>query len=112
VARSAVASRNSGLYAGEPTPRLRLALKADIDGGLLPRILDAYASVTRRYPRPEIAYRPVSDLEPATLAVAWPQDSHSPAVAAFARAAATVAGAAAPEAGNSTKGSYLIAKTS
>src|SRR4051812_45491856 len=30
-------------HAGEPTPRLRLALKADIDGGLLPRILDAYA---------------------------------------------------------------------
>ena len=69
------------------------------------------ASVTRRYPRPEIAYRPVSDLEPATLAVAWPQDSHPPAVAAFVRAAATVAAAAAPEAGNTTDGGYLIAKT-
>jgi DNA-binding transcriptional LysR family regulator len=30
-------------HAGESTPTLRLALKADIDGGLLPRILDAYA---------------------------------------------------------------------
>lgn len=30
-------------HAGEPTPMLRLALKADIDGGLLPQILDAYA---------------------------------------------------------------------
>jgi DNA-binding transcriptional LysR family regulator len=49
------------------------------------------ASLTRRYPRPEIAYRPVADLEPATLAVAWPQDSRSAAVAAFIRAAATVA---------------------
>lgn len=45
------------------------------------------ASVARRYERPEIVYRPVSDLEPATLAVAWPQDSRSPAVAAFVRAA-------------------------
>jgi DNA-binding transcriptional LysR family regulator len=53
------------------------------------------ASVTRRYRRPEIAYRPVSDLGPATLAVAWPRDSRSPAVAAFVRAAVTVATAAA-----------------
>jgi len=30
-------------HAGEPTPTLRLALKADIDGGLLPQILGAYA---------------------------------------------------------------------
>jgi DNA-binding transcriptional LysR family regulator len=60
------------------------------------------ASVTRRYPRPEIAYRPVSDLEPATLAVAWSQDTHSAAVAAFVRAAATVAAAAQLEAGNTT----------
>jgi DNA-binding transcriptional LysR family regulator len=65
------------------------------------------ASVTRRYPRPEIAYRPVTDLEPASLAVAWSQDSHSAAVAAFVRAAATVAAAAQSEAGNTTDGSYL-----
>jgi DNA-binding transcriptional LysR family regulator len=63
------------------------------------------ASVTRRYPRPEIASRPVSDLGPATLAVAWPQDSRSAAVAAFVRAATTAAAAAAapqPEAENAT----------
>ncbi|WP_433173606.1 LysR family transcriptional regulator [Actinoallomurus sp. CA-150999] len=46
--------------------------------------------VTRRYPLPGIVYRPVSDLQPATLAVAWPQDARSPAIAAFVRAAASV----------------------
>lgn len=51
--------------------------------------------VTRRYPLPGIAYRPVSDLQPATMAVAWPQDARSPAVAAFVRAASSVT--AAPE---------------
>jgi DNA-binding transcriptional LysR family regulator len=56
------------------------------------------ASVARRYPRPEIAYRPVSDLPDATLAVAWPQDARSPAVAAFVRAACRVAVAAHPQA--------------
>ncbi|WP_406193466.1 LysR substrate-binding domain-containing protein [Kitasatospora sp. NBC_01560] len=49
------------------------------------------ASVARRYPRAGIAYRPVSDLPDATLAVAWPQDARAPAVAAFVRAACTVA---------------------
>ena len=56
----------------------------------------APASVARRYPRPGIAYRPVSDLPDATLAVAWLQDARSPAVAALVRAACTVAGAAHP----------------
>jgi DNA-binding transcriptional LysR family regulator len=51
-------------------------------------------SVTDHYRRPGIAYRPVSDLEPATFVVAWPQDSHSPAVAAFVRAATAVASSA------------------
>jgi DNA-binding transcriptional LysR family regulator len=54
----------------------------------------APASVARRYPRPAIAYRPVSDLPDSTLAVAWPQDARSPAVAAFVRAACTVAATA------------------
>ena len=54
----------------------------------------APASVARRYPRPGIAYRPVSDLPDSTLAVAWPQDARSPAVAAFVRAACTVAATA------------------
>jgi DNA-binding transcriptional LysR family regulator len=52
------------------------------------------ASVARRYPRPGIAYRPVTDLPDATLALAWPQEARSPAVAAFVRAACTIAGAA------------------
>ncbi len=47
-------------------------------------------SVADRYRRPGIAYLPVDHLEPTTLAVMWPQDSRSPAVAAFVRAATTV----------------------
>jgi DNA-binding transcriptional LysR family regulator len=54
----------------------------------------APASVARRYPRPGVAYRPVTDLPDATLALAWPQDARSLAVAAFTRAACTVAAAA------------------
>jgi DNA-binding transcriptional LysR family regulator len=54
----------------------------------------APASVARRYPRSGIAYRPVSDLPDSTLALAWPQDARSPAVAAFVRAACTVAATA------------------
>jgi len=54
----------------------------------------APASVARRYPRSGIAYRPVSDLPDSTLAVAWRQDARSPAVAAFVRAACTIAAAA------------------
>jgi len=54
------------------------------------------ASVARRYPRPGIAYRPVSDLPDSTLAVTWLQDARSPAVAAFVRAACAVAAAARP----------------
>ena len=30
--------------AGSPSPRLRVALKADVDGGLLPQILEAYCA--------------------------------------------------------------------
>jgi len=54
----------------------------------------APVSVARRYRRSGIAYRPVSDLPDSTLAVAWPQDARSPAVAAFVRAACTVAASA------------------
>ncbi|MFI0451375.1 LysR family transcriptional regulator [Actinomadura sp. 6N118] len=50
-------------------------------------------SVARRYQRPEIAYRPLSDLEPATLTVAWPQNARSAAVAAFVRVAVSIAAA-------------------
>jgi DNA-binding transcriptional LysR family regulator len=49
------------------------------------------ASLARRHPRPDIAYRTVTDLRPSTLVIAWPQTSHSPAVAAFVRAALKVA---------------------
>jgi len=54
------------------------------------------ASVARRYTRPDIVYREVTDLPPAGLVVAWPQECRSPAVAAFVRAALAVASAAAP----------------
>ncbi|WP_327100250.1 LysR family transcriptional regulator [Nocardia vinacea] len=53
-------------------------------------------SVARRHPRPGIAYRPVADLKPTALAIAWPQNCHSPAVAAFVRAATAVAAATYP----------------
>ncbi|WP_305785977.1 LysR family transcriptional regulator [Symbioplanes lichenis] len=47
--------------------------------------------LARRYPRPNIAYRPVEGLDPVTLAVAWPAESRSPAVAAFVQTALRVA---------------------
>ena len=51
-------------------------------------------SVARRHARPDLVYRTVTDLAPVTLSVAWPRDSHSPAVAAFVRAATDVAATA------------------
>ncbi|MEV0271649.1 LysR substrate-binding domain-containing protein [Hamadaea sp. NPDC050747] len=51
----------------------------------------APVSVARRNARPGVVYRPVSDLPKATLAIAWPQDARSPAVAAFVRAACAIA---------------------
>lgn len=48
------------------------------------------ASVTARYPRPGVAYREVLDAPPATLSIAWPQQSRSTATAALVRAAASV----------------------
>jgi DNA-binding transcriptional LysR family regulator len=52
-------------------------------------------SIVRRHPRPRIAYRPVADLAPLTLTLAWPAHATSPAVAAFVRAATAVAAEAA-----------------
>jgi DNA-binding transcriptional LysR family regulator len=49
------------------------------------------ASVAARYPRPGVVYRPITDAPPATLAIAWPQQSRSTATAALVRAAASVA---------------------
>ncbi|KPI14956.1 transcriptional regulator, LysR family [Actinobacteria bacterium OK074] len=52
-------------------------------------------SIARRHPRPGIAYRPVEDLTPLELTLAWPGESRSAAVAAFVRVAVGVAAAAA-----------------
>ncbi|MGO9081018.1 MAG: LysR family transcriptional regulator [Streptosporangiaceae bacterium] len=49
------------------------------------------ASTAARHPRTDIAYRPVTDLSPSIVAVAWQQGSRSPAVAAFVRAAIEIA---------------------
>jgi DNA-binding transcriptional LysR family regulator len=49
------------------------------------------ASVAERHRRPELAFRPVEGLTPIRLAVVWRETSHSPAVAAFVRAATAVA---------------------
>jgi DNA-binding transcriptional LysR family regulator len=46
------------------------------------------ASVMQRYPRDGVAYRPVTDAPPATLTIAWPQQSTSQAVATIVRTAA------------------------
>ncbi len=79
--------------AGEAPPASNLAeIFSLVETGSV--VFFAPASVARRYPRPAIAYRPVSDLPDSTLAVAWPQDARSPAVAAFVRAACTVAATA------------------
>ncbi|RFU41643.1 LysR family transcriptional regulator [Actinomadura logoneensis] len=48
-------------------------------------------STTKRHQRPDIAYRPVTDLSPSAVMVAWPETSRSPAVAAFVQAAHDVA---------------------
>jgi DNA-binding transcriptional LysR family regulator len=53
-------------------------------------------SVAARYPRPGLAYRPVPDAPPATLAIAWPQQSRSMATAALVRAATSLAGRGTP----------------
>ena len=49
------------------------------------------ASTAARYPRADLVYRPVTDLSPSIVAVAWQQGSRSPAVAAFVRAAVEIA---------------------
>ncbi|PZG57126.1 LysR family transcriptional regulator [Spongiactinospora gelatinilytica] len=51
-------------------------------------------SIARRHPRPAVAYRPVIDLAPLELVLAWPAESRSPAVAAFVRTATAIAIAA------------------
>ena len=85
--------RPAGPRAGQAPPASNLSeIFSLVETGSV--VFFAPASVARRYPRPGIAYRPVSDLPDSTLALAWPQDARSPAVAAFVRAACTVAAAA------------------
>lgn len=48
-------------------------------------------SVSQRHQRDGVAYRPVTDLSPSTLTVAWPEESPSQPVAEFARIAINVA---------------------
>ena len=60
--------------------------RADCDGKLLP------ASVAVRFLRDPIRYRPVGELAPARLFVAWPREPESAEVASFVRAAQKVAG--------------------
>lgn len=50
-------------------------------------------SVVARYPRPGLVTRPLSDVPPGRLVVAWPRAATSPATAAFVRAAVDVAAA-------------------
>ena len=51
------------------------------------------ASVAVRFLRDPIRYRPVKELAPARLFVAWPREPESAEVASFVRAAKKVAGA-------------------
>jgi DNA-binding transcriptional LysR family regulator len=46
------------------------------------------------FARADIAFVPVSDVEPATTALAWPRGSEDPVAARFAEVAREVAGAA------------------
>ncbi|MGW1996846.1 LysR family transcriptional regulator [Embleya sp. NPDC001921] len=57
-------------------------------GGRIPLLP---VSVAARYPRPGVVYRPVADVPPAVLAIAWPGQSRSAAVASLVRTAASVA---------------------
>jgi DNA-binding transcriptional LysR family regulator len=49
------------------------------------------ASLADRHARDDLVYRPVADLTPSTVVVAWPETSRSLAVAAFVRAATGIA---------------------
>jgi DNA-binding transcriptional LysR family regulator len=103
---------------GDETP----TASAELNASDLPQILRLVelgnivcflpTSVAQRYPRPEIAYRPVEDVEPATLAVAWPQNSRSPATAAFIRAATAVAAAAAARTDSEADSGFPVAEYS
>jgi DNA-binding transcriptional LysR family regulator len=42
------------------------------------------ASVAAYYPRPDLAFIPITDVEPVTIALGWLEDNDSPLVASFA----------------------------
>ena len=47
-------------------------------------------SVQRYYPRPDIVFRPIMDVEPAQVVLAWHRETRNPAVASLVRLARTV----------------------
>lgn len=99
-------------WTGTDTPPGPGALAAPTDPGNCPdragplvsdmnQLLDAVAlgqaiafipaSVASRHAVPDLAFVPVTDLSPSTVAAAWPEGSRSPAIARFLRTAAEVA---------------------
>ncbi|GAA5181178.1 LysR family transcriptional regulator [Rugosimonospora acidiphila] len=75
---------------GSPPRRLDLAqLLSHIELGTF--VWFPPVTIVRSHPRPGIAYRPVSDLPPLELALAWPRHSRSLAVGAFVRTATLIA---------------------
>ncbi|CAM5701784.1 DNA-binding transcriptional LysR family regulator OS=Streptomyces griseomycini OX=66895 GN=FHS37_007773 PE=3 SV=1 [Streptomyces griseomycini] len=65
------AAAHRARHAGSASPRLRIALKADIDGGLLPQILDAYGTDPAALPPPNWSSE-VSAISPRHCATASP----------------------------------------
>ena len=47
-------------------------------------------SLAEHHPRPDIAYRPVADASPYTIAIAWPEGARAPSIASFVRTAIDV----------------------
>ncbi|MEW2079682.1 LysR substrate-binding domain-containing protein [Streptomyces sp. NPDC013433] len=92
--------------AGEPLPRWPGASEGGSHGPevhdlgqllhliALRRMVAVLPSSIRDQLRDDLVAVPVDDAEPTTLVLAWPEHATSPALAAFVRAAATVAGKA------------------
>ncbi len=77
--------RPSGRRPGDPE-----AMSVDESLAFASRGLAVYCvpeSASRFYPRPDVAFRPIIDVEPARVALAWRRDASSPAVAAFVETA-------------------------
>jgi DNA-binding transcriptional LysR family regulator len=92
--------------AGEPLPRWPGASEGGSHGPevhdlgqllhliALRRMIAVLPSSIRDQLRDDLVAVPVDDAEPTTLVLAWPEHATSPALAAFVRAAAAVAGKA------------------